>query len=87
MIDPEMVKNIPLPGSYGLFFASVSLAIWSSAALIWGNYRRAALTTIVVVSFLILRLIKLGNWLNLILLTTVAVVIDSVFTKNENRDT
>jgi len=80
-IDPEVVKNIPVPGSYGIFFMSVSLAVWFSGALVWGSYRRATLTTIVVVGFLILRLIELGYWLNGVLLVGLAIVVDSVFTK------
>jgi hypothetical protein len=81
MIDPGVIRNIPFSGSYGLFFLSLGLAIWSSAALIWGNYRRATLTTVVILGFLILRLIKLGYWLNGVLLVGLAIVIDSVFTK------
>jgi len=81
MVDPEIIKDIPVPGSYGLFFVSLGLATWFSAALVWGNYRRATLTTVVVVGFLILRLIKLGYWLNGVLLLGLAMVVDSVFTK------
>src|SRR3990167_819585 len=81
MVDPEVIRDIPLHGSYGLFWLTFGVATWFSAALIWGNYRRATLTTIVVVGFLILRLIKLGYWLNGVLLLGLAVVIDSVFTK------
>ena len=81
MIDPEVIKNIPVPGSYGIFFMSVGLAVWFSGALIWRNYRRATLTMIVIVGFLVLRLIELGYWLNGVLLVGLAGVVDSVFTK------
>ena len=86
LIDPELIKDIPVPGSYGLFFGLLAIAVWFTGALIWKNYRRAVLTTGVILGFLILRLIKLGYWLNGLLILGIAIAIDSVFTKRKERD-
>lgn len=72
---------------YGPFLVLVFGTTFFSLAVWLTNTRRNLLAATIITIFLILRLIKLGNWLNLILLTTVAVAIDSVFTKNDNRDT
>ena len=79
-IEPERIRDIPLPGSYGVFFGLVFLAVGVTAMTAWRNSRRGLLTGLVVTTFLILRLIKLGHWLNGLLLVGVAIAIDSVFT-------
>ena len=77
-IDPEKLGNIY---SYGLFLGLLSVAVWSTASMMFKNKRRVMLITLVIVGFALLRLIKLGYWLNGVLLVGLAVVIDSVFTK------
>jgi len=80
-VEPEMVKNIIIPGGYLLFFINLWLALFFTLAIILGNSFRGLFVSTFIIVFLILRLFKLGNWLNLLLLAAIAVALDRYFKK------
>lgn len=60
--------SIPSAITIVIFFAILSLALAITFSILFGNTRRGLLITAVIIIFLLLRLIKLGNLLNLTLL-------------------
>ena len=80
-VEPEMVKNIIIPGSYLLFFINLWLALFFTLAIVLGNSLRGLLISTFVIIFLILRLFMLGNWLNFLLLAAIAIAFDRYFKK------
>jgi hypothetical protein len=67
-VDPEVVANFPIRGSYGLFFGLGFLAVWFLTSLLLGNSRRGFLIAFGLVIFGYLRLMGLGSILNLVLI-------------------
>ena len=80
-VEPEMIKNIIIPGGYFLFFVNLWLALFFTLAIVLNNSFRGMLVSTFIIVFLILRLFKLGNWLNLLLLTAIAIAFDRYFKK------
>lgn len=86
-VEPERLRDVPWADWYGPFWVLTFGAVTFTAEIIFANWRRGVLTAMVVTVFLILRLIKLGHWLNLVLLIGLAVMVDSIFTKRRARVT
>ncbi|PIP51804.1 hypothetical protein COW80_00525 [Candidatus Beckwithbacteria bacterium CG22_combo_CG10-13_8_21_14_all_01_47_9] len=78
-VEPELVKNILLPGLYLPFFLLFFPAGFFSLAVILGNTRRGLLVTIGLTCWLILRLYQLDNGLNLLLILGILIVADRYF--------
>lgn len=75
-VDPQILADFPLTGSYSLFFFFLFLAVWFLASLLLINTRRGFLVALGTVVFLVLRLNQLGSWLNGLLLAGVLVAIE-----------
>ena len=82
-VEPEMVKNIIIPRGYLPFFINFWLALFFTLAIILGNSPRGLLVSTFIIIFLILRLFKLGNWLNFLLLAAIAFAFDRYFKKTD----
>jgi len=78
-IEPEMLRDIPIPGSYFLFFFTLFFALFFTFALIFTNSRTGFLISLGITIFLFLRVYKLGNILNLILIIGIVSVLEIYF--------
>src|SRR5258708_19929657 len=81
--------NPQTPGVLPLFFILLFLSVFFTFSFILKNKRRALLIASIVTLFLIFRIIQIGNILNLILLTSIALSIEVYFwyTKPDERHT
>ena len=75
-VEPKLVKNILIPGMYLPFFLFFFPASFLTLAIIWGNSKRGFLSAVGLAGILMLRIYKLGNLLNLILLIGVLLAIE-----------
>ena len=78
-VEPELVKNILLPGLYLPFFLLFFPAGFFSLAVILGNSRRGLLGAIGLTAWLILHLYRLDNGLNLLLILGILMAVDRYF--------
>lgn len=74
-IEPDSALAIPT------FFLIFFLALFSTSSLIFRNRRRALFVTIAITLFLFLRLLGLGNLLNLLVLLGIFVAAELYFLK------
>lgn len=75
-VDPVVVRDLVLPGSYVLFFLLLSVAVFLTASLVLGHQRRGLLVAIGVAAFLALRLVGLGHVVNALLLGAFLLVLE-----------
>ncbi|QHO63237.1 hypothetical protein [Candidatus Chazhemtobacterium aquaticus] len=75
-VDPEVVADYPLPGSYGLFFLFLFLGVWFLASLVLSNSRRGLLVAIWFVLIGYLQIWGLANLVNMGLLTGALVALE-----------
>ncbi|MBU2051965.1 hypothetical protein KKH13_02050 [Patescibacteria group bacterium] len=78
-VEPELVRDILIPGFYLPFFLVFFPACWLTLAAIWGNSRRGLLSAVGLSLFLILRIYHLGNVLNLLLIFGILITVDHYF--------
>jgi hypothetical protein len=78
-VEPSLIKDILVPGLYLPFFLLFFPASWFTLAIILGNTRRGLLASLGLTSFLILRLFRLGNVLNLVLILGILIAVDRYF--------
>src|SRR5688572_21269915 len=72
-VDPVVLADFPLRGSYFVFFLLGFLAIWFLASLLFASRRRGLLLALFLLALGYLRLWKIDSWINLILLIAVVV--------------
>jgi hypothetical protein len=77
--EPELIKDILLPGIYLPFFLVFFPAVFFTAAVIWGSSRRGLLTAAGLTVYLLLRIFGLGHGLNLLLILGILIVVDRYF--------
>jgi hypothetical protein len=75
-VEPELVKDMLVPGLYLPFFLLFSPACFFTLAIVLANTRKGLLVTIGLTGFLILRVYQLGNLLNLLLLAGMVVAVE-----------
>ena len=75
-VDPQLVKDILIPGVYLPFFVVFWPASFFTLALLLGNSRRGMLAATGINIFLLLRVFGFGNWLNLVLIAGIVIAID-----------
>jgi len=75
-IEPELVRDIPFANWYGPFFLVFFLTLLATIRLVTGSRSRALLMSLVLTSFLILRLNGFGQWYNALLLLALGGCID-----------
>lgn len=81
-VDPEIIRDFPIPGSYFLFFIFFFMAVFLTFSLIFMHARRGLFTAIALVAFLYLRLIGLGHLLNGLLLISFLLVFELALSRN-----
>ena len=75
-VDPEIIANFPIRGSYFLFFLFLFVALFLSSSLLFYHVRRGFFLAAGVVLFLYLRLYGLGHFLNFLLLFSFLLILD-----------
>ena len=75
-VEPEMVKDILIPGLYLPFFLLFFPASGLTLGVIFNNSRRGFLLAIGITVYLILKVYQLDNWLNIILISGIVVMVD-----------
>jgi len=78
-VDPELIKNILIPGLYLPFFLLFFPAMLLTLAVILTNSRKGLLGALGVTVFLILRVYQLGNLLSFLLILGIIISIDRYF--------
>jgi len=73
-VDPNLIRDLLIPGAYLLFFLILYSATFLTFGFIWATG---------LVLFLILRLLKIGYWLNLLLIIGVCITLQITFTKKD----
>ena len=79
MIDPQVVADFPLPGTYGVFIFFLFLAIWFTMSLVLVNTRRGLLIAIGVVILAYLKLWKVLSLFNFAILVGMVVAFEYYF--------
>jgi hypothetical protein len=79
LVDPELVRDVLIPGLYLPFFLLFLAAAFFTLAVIFANSRRGFLVALGLTVFLILRVYQLGNLLNLLLIIGIVVAINRYF--------
>lgn len=75
-IDPDE------KGALQFFFFAIFFTLLFSFATLFANARRGFITTIAIVSFLTLRYLEVGNIINLLLISGLAISIELYFSKS-----
>lgn len=81
-VDPEIIRDFPIAGSYFLFFVFLFMATFLTVSLILVHARRGLLTAIGLVVFLYLRLLGLGHLLNALLLFSFLLIFEIALSRN-----
>lgn len=79
LVDPLVIRDFPIVSAYFGFFLTLFLAVFFMVTLIMNNTRRGLLVSVGVTVFFVLRLIRLGNVVNAVLLFSLLGVIDFYF--------
>lgn len=80
LVDPFILRDFPFTNSYLAFFLIFFFAWFFLLTLLMNNTRRGFYYSLGLSVFLALRLIRLGNIVNGVLLLSLLVVIDFYFT-------
>jgi uncharacterized membrane protein len=75
-VDPTLIENFILPGTYFLFFILLFLALFFTTSLLLSSSRRGFLIGLGICGGLFLRLKYLGNVINLSLLIIFLVLLE-----------
>ena len=75
-IEPELIKNVLIPGLYLPLFLLLLPATFLSLAILLANTKRGLLIALGLNAFLILRIFQFGNLLNLFLIIGIIVAMD-----------
>lgn len=78
-VEPGLIKDILIPGIYLPFFLLFFPASFFTLAIIWSNSRRGFLSAFGLTVFLLLKILGLGNALNLLLIFGILVAVDHYF--------
>jgi len=75
-VEPELIKDILIPGFYLPFFLLFLPASFLTLAILLANAKRGLLGALGLNAFLILRIFQFGNLLNLFLIIGIIVAMD-----------
>jgi len=75
-VEPEMVKDILIPGLYLPFFLIFFPAVFLTLALFFGNSKKGLIYALGITTGLILQIYGLDNWLSLALLAAIIIAVD-----------
>jgi len=78
-VEPELVKNVLIEGSYLPFFLLFLPTSFITLSIVMASSRRGLLFSLGLSSFLLLRAYQLGNVFNGILLLGIIIAIDRYF--------
>lgn len=79
-VEPELVKDLLMPGLYLPFFLVFFPACFLTLTMVLANTKRGLLAALGLTGFLILRVFELGNLLNLLLIAGILVAVDRFWT-------
>lgn len=86
LVDPVVVADFPLPHSYGIFFLFLFLASLFTASLLLVNTRRGFLVAMGVLILGYLRLWRVLNLFNLVVLIGALIAFEFYFTGGKRRE-
>ena len=75
-VEPELVRDVIVPGLYLPFFLLFLPASFFTLAVILANTRRGFLVALGLTGYLMLRVYQLGNVLNLLLIAGIVIAVD-----------
>ncbi len=75
-VEPELIKNVLIPGLYLPFFMLLVPASFFSLALIFNNARRGLIISLGFNLYLMLRIYEMGNVLNLLLIAGIMIAVE-----------
>jgi len=75
-VQPQIIKDFLLPNSYLIFFVIFFLAWFFLLTLVINNTRRGLIYGLGVLMIAILKVMRLGNIINLVLLAGVMMMVD-----------
>lgn len=75
-VEPEMVKDLLIPGFYLPFWLLFFPASFLTLAVFLNNSHRGLIVSLGITVFLILKIYQLGNILNLCLISGIIIAID-----------
>lgn len=75
-VDPSLIENFVVKGTYLLFFVLLFLSMFFSASLLLSSSRRGFLISLGVCGTFLLKLKSLGNVINLFLLVVFLVLLE-----------
>ncbi|GEM_PF-2387324 len=78
-VEPEMIKDIPFKDTYLPFFLNLFLALFFTFALIFRNNRRGFMAALSLILLLSLKLNGLANLFNFLLIVSVSLLLDRLF--------
>lgn len=84
-VEPEKVANFLIPNSYIGFFGIVFMTVFFTMSLVLGSSRRGLLVAVAVVVWGYLRLWRISNWLNTVLLAGLLVTVEVYFWGKSGR--
>ncbi len=74
-VEPELVKDVLVPGLYLPFFLLFFPASFFSLALLLANTRRGLIASLGLSVYLVLRIYQLGNLLSLLLIVGIVIAV------------
>lgn len=87
-VEPNLIKDIWIPGLYLPFFVIVSVALWYTIALFVHSFWQSLLLTMTIVLSLILSTLQLMFWgLALVLLLTLVIESWYIYSNHEKNRT
>lgn len=75
-VEPDLVKDLGIPGLYGPFFLILMGVLLTTIQLIWNNYKRSLVLSAGICLYLVLRMWQLTNWFNTLALILLVGVIE-----------
>lgn len=76
LVEPELIKDVIIPGLYLPFFGLFFPAIFLTLSIILGGSRRGFLISLGLTAILILKINLLDNWLNFMLVGGILITVD-----------
>ena len=78
-VEPEMIRDILVPGLYLPFLTALFLAIFFTLSVLLVSSRQGLILSSTIIAFLILRLYQVANFLNLFLLLATLFLLELFF--------
>jgi len=84
-IDPELLRDVWIPGMYAPFQLLLGVAVWYTVSALIKSYGKAAIISLLVVLLMSLSILKVLNWISTlaIVVTTLLLIYHSLRPKTK----